>query len=292
MLVKRRSLALIVVFFVIILTGCSNRNAPAPVTLLNSQPEKNKLGSVNDTYVVKKGDTLFAIAWYTGNDYRDLANYNDLSAPYAIFPGQTLKLNAAEVVKKKPHIKKEPYPKVQEKTGTTTENYDKRSVDRPPTRAYDESEINVNNQAVTVVKPLTDNAKKPTRRGFAEKVSKWYWPSSGNIISTFDNSESGNKGIDISAQRGSPIFAAADGKVVYVGNALRGYGNLIIIKHTDALLSAYAHNDEFRVKEQQWVSGGQQIATMGDSGADRVKLHFEVRYRGKSLDPLRYLPKK
>ena len=99
------------------------------------------------------------------------------------------------------------------------------------------------------------------------------------------------KGIDIAGAKGSKVVAAADGKVVYSGSALRGYGNLVIIKHTDTFLSAYAYNDAILVKEREWVSAGQQIATMGDSGTNSVKkLHFEVRYRGKSLDPMKYLP--
>lgn len=131
MLGKHRYILLTLVISVINLTACSTRSGPAPVTLLNSQPQKNDSGSVSDTYVVKKGDTLFAIAWYTGNDYRDIANYNNLSAPYAIFPGQTLQLAAIKKIDKEPNVKKKHYPKVQEKTGTTTPIYDKRSVDPP-----------------------------------------------------------------------------------------------------------------------------------------------------------------
>ncbi len=102
--------------------------------------------------------------------------------------------------------------------------------------------------------------------------------------------EEGNKGIDIAGKRGSPIVAAADGKVVYTGDALKGYGKLVIIKHSDSYLSAYAHNDAILVKEQQWVRAGQKIAQMGNSGSQRVKLHFEIRYKGKSVNPLRHLP--
>jgi len=116
------------------------------------------------------------------------------------------------------------------------------------------------------------------------------WPAEGKVVGTFSKSESGNKGIDIAGAKGSKVVAAADGKVVYSGSALRGYGNLVIIKHTDTFLSAYAYNDTILVKEREWVSAGQQIATMGDSGTNSVKLHFEVRYRGKSLDPMKYLP--
>lgn len=281
--------ASIACIFAIFLTGCSGRTAPAPVTLLNSQTEYSEKGSDSKTYLVKKGDTLFAIAWFTGNDYRDLAKYNSLSAPYDIYPGQTLRLYPQPVTALTGNTSK---PKVQEKTGTTRNIYDKRSVDRDKPQAYSSREINVNNQEVTSVKPLTKSVKNPARRDFPERVSKWVWPSKGNIALTFSNAESGNKGLDFSAQRGAPVLAAAEGKVVYAGSALRGYGNLIIIKHTDALLSAYAHNDKLLVEEQQWVAAGQQIATTGDSGTDSVKLHFEVRYRGKSLDPQRYLPKR
>lgn len=276
-------------FFVIFLTACSNRTGPAPVTLLNSQVEKKHSGSESTSYVVKKGDTLFAVAWYTGNDYRDIAKYNSLSAPYDIYPGQKLRLTPPPTTALTRNTRPR---KVQEKTGTTSKICDKRGVDPKPAPAYSEREINVNRQEVTSVKPLTKSVKNPSRRGFPDKVSKWAWPSEGNITLTFSNTESGNKGLDLSAQRGSPVQAAAEGKVVYAGNALRGYGNLIIIKHTNALLSAYAHNAKLLVEEQQWVAAGQQIATMGDSGTDSVKLHFEIRYRGKSLDPQRYLPKR
>jgi len=259
------------------------------VTLLNSQVEKKQSGSEIQSYVVKKGDTLFAVAWYTGNDYRDIAKYNSLSAPYDIYPGQKLRLAPPSTTSLTHNTRPR---KVQEKTGTTSKIYNERGVDPKPAQAYSEREINVNGQEVTAVKPLTKSVNNPSRRDFPDKVSKWVWPSNGNITLTFSNTESGNKGLDLSAQRGSPVLAAADGKVVYAGNALRGYGNLIIIKHTNALLSAYAHNAKLLVDEQQWVAAGQQIATMGDSGTDSVKLHFEVRYRGKSLDPLRYLPKR
>jgi lipoprotein NlpD len=111
------------------------------------------------------------------------------------------------------------------------------------------------------------------------------------VIAKFSNSENGNKGIDIAGQRGQSVNASANGVVVYAGNALRGYGNLVIIKHNDDYLSAYAHNDQVYVKEQQKVSVGQKIASMGSSGTSTVKLHFEIRYKGKSVDPMRYLPK-
>ncbi|WP_141001204.1 murein hydrolase activator NlpD, partial [Escherichia coli] len=123
-------------------------------------------------------------------------------------------------------------------------------------------------------------------------ISTWRWPTEGKVIETFGASEGGNKGIDIAGSKGQAIIATADGRVVYAGNALRGYGNLIIIKHNDDYLSAYAHNDTMLVREQQEVKAGQKIATMGSTGTSSTRLHFEIRYKGKSVNPLRYLPQR
>lgn len=119
----------------------------------------------------------------------------------------------------------------------------------------------------------------------------WKWPAQGDVIATYSTEELGNKGVDIAGKRGQKIFAAAGGKVVYVGNALRGYGNLLIIKHNNDFLSAYAHNERFLVHEGDSVDLGQAIATMGDSAAQSVRLHFEIRHKGKSVDPSKYLPR-
>jgi lipoprotein NlpD len=118
------------------------------------------------------------------------------------------------------------------------------------------------------------------------------WPASGKLIAKFSTKKQGNKGIDIAGNRNDSVRAAADGKVVYAGDVLRGYGKLIIVKHNDDYLSAYAHNDRILVKEQQAVKAGEVIAKMGDTDAKRVMLHFEVRFRGKSVNPLKYLPRR
>ncbi|XNM90751.1 murein hydrolase activator NlpD [Escherichia coli] len=123
-------------------------------------------------------------------------------------------------------------------------------------------------------------------------ISTWRWPTEGKVIETFGASEGGNKGIDIAGSKGQAILATADGRVAYAGNALRGYGNLIIIKHNDDYLSAYAHNDTMLVREQQEVKAGQKIATMGSTETSSTRLHFEIRYKGKSVNPLRYLPQR
>ncbi|WP_205676459.1 peptidoglycan DD-metalloendopeptidase family protein [Alteromonas portus] len=274
-------------YICVLIGGCAGRTAPAPVVLLNSQVADGSEEYTKKTYKVQRGDTLYAVAWYTGNDYRDLAKYNDLSAPYTIFPGQILNVSPPSNVAVAP-VKTEV--KTKQSTTPTTTNVDKSLVDRPSPQAYRESEKVVNPQKVTTVKKPSQSVKKQAPTSFPDKVQKWVWPAEGKLIGTFSQSESGNKGIDIAGAKGSKVVAAADGKVVYSGSALRGYGNLVIIKHTDTFLSAYAYNDTILVKEREWVSAGQQIATMGDSGTNSVKLHFEVRYRGKSLDPMKYLP--
>ncbi|QIK15353.1 peptidoglycan DD-metalloendopeptidase family protein [Leclercia sp. 29361] len=118
----------------------------------------------------------------------------------------------------------------------------------------------------------------------------WIWPASGRVVVPYSLSEGGNKGIDIAAARGTPVYASGAGKVVYVGNQLRGYGNLIMIKHGEDYITAYAHNDTMQVNNGQNVKAGQKIATMGSTGTDSVKLHFQIRYKATAIDPQRYLP--
>ncbi|WP_018982923.1 peptidoglycan DD-metalloendopeptidase family protein [Salinimonas chungwhensis] len=270
-------------------SGCTSKHSPAPVVTLNSQPPSKDFHYSGDTYTVKTGDTLFAIAWYANKDYQDIARFNRLQAPYNIYPGQKLRLTPPQTVAKTNNNSS--YNK-QKGSGQTSPPKAQKRVDQPEKQAYGDRKNNVNNQSVKRVKSPTVSAKYSARRRFPERVAEWVWPASGRVTETFNQNESGRKGIIISGARGAAVKAAAAGKVVYAGNGLRGYGNLIIVKHTDSLLSAYAHNDQITVKEQQWVKAGQTIGSMGDSGTNIVKLHFEVRYRGKSLDPLRYLPQR
>ncbi len=199
-------------------------------------------------------------------------------------------------------------PKVQPVTPKVVQKQPAKTVEQSKTKEYVGSKVNQQptqktpvTTTTTVKKPpvaTTVTAKKPpappvtatTTKATNEKVSKWLWPTKGRVIKNFSAGEQGNKGIDIAGQRGQPIVSTASGTVVYSGNALRGYGNLIIVKHNDNYLSAYAHNDKLLVSEGQSVSSGQKIATMGSSGAKSVKLHFEIRYQGKSVNPKRYLP--
>ena len=137
-------------------------------------------------------------------------------------------------------------------------------------------------------KPEPKPEVKPAEPALAGDELPWIWPAKGQLIGTF--SEGGSKGVDIAGKLGDPVIAAADGKIVYSGTGLRGYGKLVIIKHNTTYLSAYAHNQTILVKEGQSVTRGQKIAEMGNSDADQVKLHFEVRRQGKPVDPLKYLP--
>ncbi|GGF85203.1 lipoprotein NlpD [Alteromonas lipolytica] len=260
------------------IAGCAGPGRPAPVSVLNSQHEA-AIADKPISYTVKAGDTLYAIAWFSGNDYTDIARWNSLSKPYVIHPGQTLRLQAPPRVSKKQQS-------VNNMTGPTRLKKQEKSIDQGDSKAYCDCKPDVNKSS----KP-----KKVTQKiikGFPKRVDKWIWPAKGKAELANKTNQATQAGIDIYANHGSSIVAAAAGKVVYAGNALRGYGNLIIIKHTDSLLSAYAHNDRILVSERDWVKAGQEIGKMGNTGTTSVKLHFEIRYRGKSVDPIKYLPKK
>ncbi|MES4611629.1 MAG: murein hydrolase activator NlpD [Ewingella sp.] len=264
----------------------------------NTIPKGSYSGS---TYQVKRGDTLFYIAWITGNDFRDLAARNNIPAPYGLEVGQTIQINnvssnastggmLATTDATKGGVPTVPSAGMMQGTVVASQ----------PTTTYSESPGKQNvgkmlpsSGVVTTTAPVavaSTPVTSTTNNG--GPVSSWKWPTDGKIIDNFSASEGGNKGIDIAGSRGQPVLATASGRVVYAGNALRGYGNLIIIKHNDDYLSAYAHNDSMLVREQQEVQAGQKIATMGSTGTSSVRLHFEIRYKGKSVNPLRYLPQR
>jgi len=202
--------------------------------------------------VVQPGDTLYSIAWESGRDYQDVARWNRIPPPYVIKPGQRLQLFP---------------PSGAERT------------QRPePAPA---SPVGVRKKTA----PAT-----PAPRAPASKLS-WLWPAQGELLERFSASGP-NKGIDIAGRTGQPILATEAGHVVYQGGGLRGYGQLIIVKHNDDFLSAYAHCDKIYVKEGDVIKRGQRIADVGSTGTDRARLHFEIRYRGAPVDPLDYLPKK
>jgi lipoprotein NlpD len=272
------------------LTGCASHSSPAPVTTLelreNFYQQRNRGSLTASTYTVQRGDTLYAIAFRAGKDVRELAGVNGIASPYTIYPGQKIRLTGSH--------------KSSAKTANTTSAASKTTARNTnknnSSQAKSNSSINrakpvapKNQKGYVQVTP--ENNKKTANATLNGNLVQWQWPIKGKIISAFSHQEQGNKGVDISGREGSRVNAAASGLVVYAGNALRGYGNLIIIKHNDDYLSAYAHNRKLLVAEKQMVTAGQQIAELGSTDATDARLHFEIRFRGSSVDPLKYLPK-
>lgn len=294
--------------------------AQEPVQTVNGRIVYNrKYGDIpkgsytgGSTYTVKRGDTLFYIAWVTGNDFRDLAQRNNIPAPYALNVGQVLQVGNASgqpITGENAVSQASARASCGATTSTTSAQKSTAVVASQPTITYSESsgeqsatKMLPNNKPATttttvvapVTAPTTVSTTQPTASSTSTSspISAWRWPTDGKVIENFSGAEGGNKGIDIAGSKGQAIVATADGRVVYAGNALRGYGNLIIIKHNDDYLSAYAHNDTMLVREQQEVKAGQKIATMGSTGTSSTRLHFEIRYKGKSVNPLQYLPQR
>ncbi len=211
-------------------------------------------------YMVKPGDTMIRIGLENGQNWRDIARWNSLENPNLIEVGQVLRVvpPASEGV---PVVTR---PVVPGSVGIAA---------APPASAARPGSALANGSAAP---PASD-----------EDVG-WIWPAQGTLVAGFD--EAKNKGLDISGRSGDPVVASAEGRVVYSGEGLRGYGKLIILKHNNTFLTAYAHNKTLLVKEDQTVKRGQKIAEMGNSDADKVKLHFEIRRQGKPVDPAKYLP--
>lgn len=267
----------------LLLAGCSSKpQKPAPVVDIQGHApitNKSKNTLKQSEYLVKKGETLYAIAWRANVNVKTLASWNNITAPYHIYPGQKLSLSKA-TSKSKNSAKTPSQPN--KYSANKSEKNVKKAVDQKKNQEYG---VNEGGQKI--------NRKSTQKQGtFSQKIRRWLWPHNGKVIQTFSTKVQGNKGIDIAGRKGDNIKAAASGTVVYAGNALRGYGNLVIIKHNDDYLSAYAHNDRILVNEQQQINAGDVIAKMGDTDAQRVMLHFEVRFRGKSVNPQKYLPKK
>ena len=273
------------VFMSINLFACSSRDKPAPViTVYGSTPLQSSVKNRINTneYTVRSGETLYSIAWRANSDVRQIAKLNEILPPYNIYSGQKLFLVSKNKGKSTKASSSKHLSKKQTKSSSqTSHKVIKNTIASSKKQAYGE---NVSKKGIT-----RNNLPKTK---FSQKISHWQWPVKGKIIAKFSSKAQGNKGIDITGRRGTSIRSAASGKVVYAGSALRGYGKLIIIKHNEDYLSAYAHNDKILVKEQQQINVGDVIAKMGNTDAQNVMLHFEVRFRGKSVDPLKYLPKK
>lgn len=247
----------------LLLSACASPDYMAPVSSA-WRPSENP----HNSYVVRSGDTLYAVAWRYDVDYRSLAQINHLKSPYNLVSGQHLLI--------KPSAYKE-----------------KRSV---ITSRYKHSKHVTLRHAEKVSRRSSKTQTKLSNKGSTEVikvsqgVSRWLWPANGKVVQQFSLANS-NKGIDIAGHLGEAVVATAAGRVAYSGSGLPGYGNLLIIKHNDDFLSAYAHNRKLLVKEGDNVKAGQQIAEMG-SERDRPMLHFEIRKAGSPVDPLYYLPRR
>ncbi|NWA03092.1 peptidoglycan DD-metalloendopeptidase family protein [Pseudomonas gingeri] len=262
-----------------LLAGCSSaskngvrvvdRNGNA-TTAASAAPQRPM--TTTGQHVVVRGDTLFSIAFRYGWDWKALAARNNIPEPYTIHVGQAIRFDG----------RSNSTPAVA--TSTTTSS------------SSSSSKITITRRPVTAAgtpaaTPAATAAATPTPPpGPAPKG--WAWPSNGILIGKFSSNGSLNKGIDIAGDLGQPVLAASDGSVVYAGSGLRGYGELVIIKHSDTYVSAYGHNRRLLVREGQQVKVGQTIAEMGSTGTDRVKLHFEIRRQGKPVDPLQFLPRR
>lgn len=260
----------------LVLAGCGSRSinrapvedrrAPSAQVVMdpNTQAVKQPPGFENagkpGYYTVKPGDTLIRIGLESGQSWRDIRRWNAIDNPNQIEVGQVLRVIPP--------------------AGTAASPAPAAVAVTRPVTAATASPTNVPPPAANPV---------PAEAAAAEDAVAWSWPvQGGQVLAGFDDVK--NKGLDISGAAGDPVLAAADGRVVYAGAGLRGYGNLIILKHNNTYLTAYAHNQTLLVKEDQTVRKGQKIAEMGNTDADRVKLHFEVRRQGKPVDPAKYLP--
>jgi lipoprotein NlpD len=251
----------------VVLTSCAS-HSPAPV-----YDKSRNFANRPKNHIVSPGDTLFSIAWRYGLKYEELAKYNRISPPYIIRPSQVIRLDMMGPTSAPAYNS----PGGRPATAATTSN----SAKVPPARS------DIVRKENKTVKNAPINKNTPSWG-----APQWRWPAKGALLSSFQGNNGLNKGIDLGGKLGEPVLAAAAGQVVYSGSGLRGYGKLLIVKHNEIFLSAYAHNDRLLVKEGDFVKAGQIIADMGSSGTDRVKLHFEIRRDGTPVDPLKYLPRR
>ncbi len=288
-----------------LISGCAGARAVAIPASGASQPDGSEssrppvsdqsrsLREPESPYrTVVPGDTLYSIAWESGQDYRQLAAWNRIRSPYVIKPGQQLRVQPPEASAAAP-VRKDSKPVAASSTSKRS------ATTAKPQTAKAAKSVPPARPATSARAPAIRNAKPPERkpdstparsRMGSGPVGSWAWPADGQILNRY--AESDSKGLDIAGARGAMIRAAANGRVVYQGSGLRGYGQLIIIKHSEDYLSAYAHNEKIFVKEGDAVKRGQKIAEMGSTGTDRVKLHFEIRRQGVPIDPMKYLPRR
>jgi len=256
-----------------ILVGCAadplNLSTRSKSSIKSSSNSFFSFNDVSGYHRVRSGDTLYSIAFKYGLDYKIVANLNDIPIPYVIYPNQKIRLSKS--VAKSPNISKK-------------------------TVAINKKRVVSNKRTVSAEKTIVSPSKTPRKKTrktakSSGKPLKWVWPVDGKTLKGFSNKGVSSKGIDIKGSVNDEILSAADGVVVYAGNGLIGYGNLVIVKHNDEYLSAYAYNQKILVKEQQFVKAGEKLAIIGGKGSERSLLHFEVRKDGQPIDPLTVLPK-
>jgi lipoprotein NlpD len=289
------------------LSGCASEG-PAPVEdhSLNAgtsrprpqTPPSKPAAAPGGTYRVERGDTLYSIAFRHGVDYRDLAEWNGIAPPYTIYPGRELKLGPARAAAKPPVAQAAPPPKPVAAPPPASSTVSKPApfepvAAPPPSRTSPPPVASTTPPPSTAPSPSTTPPPPPTGPPPAPAGDvAWRWPADGQVVGTYVAGDPMKQGIDIAGKAGAPVRAAADGTVVYSGNGLIGYGELIIVKHSPAFLSAYGHNQKRLVQEGDKVKAGQTIAEMGSSGASRDELHFEIRKNGKPINPIDYLPRR
>lgn len=272
--------------FLLTLVGCSSPHTPAPVESVyrgSTFHDYQRASLSSDVYTVQRGETLYAIAFRANMDLRDIARLNNLSEPYTIYVGQELRLRAETSRTAVARNNRN------NNSATSDTNVITTPVATSSSREYGSTISSTENGTK---QPPAVAASVPRQRTVATADIRWRWPSQARVTRRFSTHETGGQGMEFSGRRGDSVIAAAPGRVVYVGTALRGYGQLIILKHNDDYITAYGHNDQLMVAEQQWVEAGQQIATMGSSGRDDVRLRFELRFRGNSVNPENYLPRR
>jgi lipoprotein NlpD len=259
-----------------LLVGCSSTKTSSTSAVDRNKAAPQRPVVTTGQYVVRPKDTLFSIAFRYGWDYKALAARNNIPTPYTIHPGQIIRFDG--------------------RTGSTPTAVSSASDSTPSSSLKTTVIRRQPNGATTTTEVVTPSvASKPAPTPLppaGPAPTGWGWPSNGILIGKFSSNGSLNKGIDIAGDLGQPVLAASDGTVVYAGSGLRGYGELVIIKHSETYVSAYGHNRRLLVREGQQVKVGQTIAEMGSTGTDRVKLHFEIRRQGKPVDPLQFLPRR
>lgn len=252
--------------------------APAPVAAAPAEPVKPPPPGIENAnkpgyFTVRPGDTLIRVGLETGQNWKDLAKWNNIENPNVLEVGQVLRVVAPGAD-----------PTALTTRGVAASKVEARPLDSTPTKPPAAAASG----SAAAPAPAPAPAPSPAPAAGSDDDVNWLWPAKGTVVAKFDEARS--KGVSIAGKAGDPVIAAADGKVVYAGSGLRGYGNLVILKHNNTYLTAYAHNQALLVKEEQSVKRGQKIAEMGTTDSDRVKLHFEIRKLGKPVDPEKLLP--